>query len=121
MLSFSVTVALLSTVIQREAQPYLDPWLASLVYLCHWLINMCCISIVLVESEMITDADSILVGVLMLIFVSQSALLLPLSSKGYSRHAFRLTSLPPSRIWYSCSRSSSTPVLGSHESSRPRR
>ena len=70
MLTFAVFVALLTTVIQREAQPYLDPWLASLVYLCHWMINMSCISIVLVESRMVTDSDSVLLGVLMIIFVS---------------------------------------------------
>lgn len=39
MISFALGVAMLTTVIQRESQPYIDIWLESLVNLAHWQVS----------------------------------------------------------------------------------
>ena len=67
MLIFALGIAMITTVMQREAQPYLDPWLASLSNLAHWQIVLCCITILLVHSAMVDARDLVSIGLLLLI------------------------------------------------------
>ena len=67
MLIFALGVAMVTTVMQREAQPYLDPWLASLSNLAHWQIVLCCVTILLVHSDMVENRGDLMgVGMLLL-------------------------------------------------------
>ena len=67
MIIFALGIAMLTTVMQREAQPYLDPWLASLSNLAHWQIVLCCVAILLVRSAIVDPVELVSIGALLLV------------------------------------------------------
>lgn len=66
---FMVVVATVTTVIERETQPHINPLLGAFVYVLQWQVLLCIQAMLLLDSKLITDGDNgyVVVGVFLLV------------------------------------------------------
>lgn len=62
MMLFILTVSIVTTVIEREAQPHLRAFLAAFTYLCNWLIVLVVIAMLVVDAGMTSGPGTTFIG-----------------------------------------------------------
>ena len=64
---YIVSVSVASLVFERECQPYCNPYISAFSYVLHWQILMVVLYLLLLDSEMASDANEIAIGTVLMV------------------------------------------------------
>ena len=64
---YVISVSVLTLVFERECQPYCNPYISALSYVLHWQIVMVVLYLLLLDSELASDAGEISIGTVLMV------------------------------------------------------
>ena len=64
---YVISVSVLTLVFERECQPYCNPYISAFSYVLHWQILIVVLYLLLLDSEMASDADEIAIGTVLMV------------------------------------------------------